>query len=199
MRLPPGRADAASARRADAAFRPARRGPAGCVPRPGALPCTDSMPSSASRVALSRVLAHYFFGVYLLLLALCLPYLRRAWSPDLAAEAYALALALAQVALYLLPAFGLTQLARALLAPRREGAAASRIRRGIVYAVALVLATATAVAIEADSRVFEIFGFHLNGFVLNLVTTPGGIDSMGLGSEGVASFARAVLALAAAN
>jgi len=156
------------------------------------------MPDSSSRIPTSRVLSHYFFGAYLLLLALCLPYLRRAWSPHLGAEAYAVALGLAQAALYLAPAFLLTQLARVLLLAGGGGREASW-RRGAVYAVALGLTTATCVAIDADCLVFGIFGFHLNGFVLNLLTTPGGIDSMGLGSEGVTSLERAVVALGLAQ
>jgi membrane-anchored protein YejM (alkaline phosphatase superfamily) len=35
----------------------------------------------------------------------------------------------------------------------------------------------------ADNFIYEIYGFHINGFVLNLVFTPGGIDSLG-GSDG---------------
>jgi len=35
----------------------------------------------------------------------------------------------------------------------------------------------------ADNFIYELYGFHINGFVLNLIFTPGGIDSMG-GSDG---------------
>lgn len=35
----------------------------------------------------------------------------------------------------------------------------------------------------ADNFIYGLYGFHINGFVLNLVLTPGGIDSLG-GSEG---------------
>ena len=33
--------------------------------------------------------------------------------------------------------------------------------------------------IFADYKIFTMFGFHFNGFVWNLITTPGGIRSMG--------------------
>jgi membrane-anchored protein YejM (alkaline phosphatase superfamily) len=145
----------------------------------------------------SAALDRFFLASYLLILFLCLPYLRRAWRPDLGPEAYALALGLAQAALYLAPAFLVTRIAHGLLLQRREAPGSAPMRRAIVAALALLLTTLTAIALEANARIFEIFGFHLNGFVLNLLTTPGGIDSMGIGREGVASFASGVAALAA--
>jgi membrane-anchored protein YejM (alkaline phosphatase superfamily) len=138
-------------------------------------------------------LGRFFLASYLVVLWLCAPYLRRAWLPGFGADLYALALGLSQAALYLAPALLVTRFAQRLLLGR-GGASAGR--RALVPATALVATTATAVAIEADCRTFEIFGFHLNGFVLNLLTTPGGIESMGLGREGAASFARVVAGLA---
>jgi hypothetical protein len=145
----------------------------------------------------ARVLAHYFFASYLLVLLLCLPYLRRAWLPGLGSDLYALALDVTQAALYLVPALLLSWLAHGLLVRRGSSNQSLLVRHLAVCAIAVVLTTLTAVAIEADCRIFEIFGFHLNGFVLNLVTTPGGIESMGLGHEGVASFARVFAGIAA--
>jgi membrane-anchored protein YejM (alkaline phosphatase superfamily) len=150
-----------------------------------------------SRSRSARILAHYFFAQYLLILFLCLPYLRRAWLPGFGSDLYAVALDLSQAALYLLPAVLLTELARVLLLRRRVTREAARARHLAVCAIAVLATTATAVAIEADCRIFEIFGFHLNGFVLNLVTTPGGIESMGVGREGVAVFVRGLAGLAA--
>jgi membrane-anchored protein YejM (alkaline phosphatase superfamily) len=63
--------------------------------------------------------------------------------------------------------------------------------------VAFASTLLTALALRADGRIFEIFGFHLNGFVLNLLVTPGGVDSMGLGTEGVASLVAGSAALVA--
>jgi membrane-anchored protein YejM (alkaline phosphatase superfamily) len=147
----------------------------------------------------SGSLACFFLGSYLAILLLCAPFLRRAWLPDGGSELYALLLALAQAAFYLAPAWLLTQLARGMLlgGSREEGR--RPWRRGLVHAIAFAATTLTAVGVEADARIFEIFGFHLNGFVLNLLTTPGGVDSMGLGREGAAAFGGAVAGLAAAE
>src|SRR5262245_47192938 len=131
------------------------------------------------------------------MLVLCAPFLRQAWLPGADADAYALVLALAQSAFYLLPAFALTQLARSALLWRRRWNGAPAWRRALVGAVAFLATTTTAVAVVADARIFEIFGFHLNGFVLNLLATPGGVESMGLGDEGVLALAGNVAALLA--
>ncbi len=55
--------------------------------------------------------------------------------------------------------------------------------RCIVYAAAIVSCTLLQYTIFADKMIFDIFGFHLNGFVWNLVFTRGGIESMGGGSD----------------
>lgn len=71
--------------------------------------------------------------------------------------------------------------------PRRTSAA-------FVYGLALLATSAVQIALYADRRIFEIFGFHVNGFVVNLVLTPGGIDSMG--GDRATAFDFGLLALA---
>lgn len=154
----------------------------------------DARPGADARPG-GDVVDRFFLASYLLVLLLCLPFLRRAWRPDLGSDLYAISLSLVQGALYLAPAFVATRLAWGILLSPRRAAGAATFRRALVYGLALLLTTLTAVAIVADGRIFAIFGFHLNGFVLNLVTTPGGIDSMGIGREGVASFASVVVGL----
>lgn len=49
-------------------------------------------------------------------------------------------------------------------------------------ALAVVLVALTGlvhILLFADRVIFGMYGFHINGFVLDLVTTPGGIDSLG--------------------
>jgi membrane-anchored protein YejM (alkaline phosphatase superfamily) len=48
-----------------------------------------------------------------------------------------------------------------------------------VYTVALVTTTATAIFIYSDRTLYHLYGFHFNGFVWNLLTTRGGIESLG--------------------
>ena len=42
-----------------------------------------------------------------------------------------------------------------------------------------ILFTALLLLILADLQLYRMYGFHINGFVINLVLTPGGIESLG--------------------
>jgi hypothetical protein len=77
--------------------------------------------------------------------------------------------------LYLAPAMLLGHLLRR--APR----AWARLPGGPRAFAALVigLSGATHVLLHADRVIFGMYGFHINGFVVNLVLTPGGIASLG--------------------
>lgn len=70
--------------------------------------------------------------------------------------------------LYLLPALAVTAIAKRLL-PRRPL---------LVALLALVTTSALLLFIYADSLIFEMYAFHFNGFILNLLLTPGGLDSL---------------------
>jgi hypothetical protein len=80
--------------------------------------------------------------------------------------------------LYLLPTLGLTLLVR-------------RLSRGRLLPKALtavLLAVFTMLLIRTDALIYDLYAFHINSFVLNLIFTPGGISSLGSGSESFISF-----------
>lgn len=53
-------------------------------------------------------------------------------------------------------------------------------RRAAILAAGLVLLTGLVhVLLFADRTIYGMYGFHINAFVIDLVTTPGGIDSLG--------------------
>lgn len=80
--------------------------------------------------------------------------------------------------IYLLPAIGFTLAAR-------------RLVKGSVLPVvffAVLLSVLTLLLIRTDSMIYDLYAFHINSFVLNLIFTPGGISSLGSGSESFVSF-----------
>lgn len=81
--------------------------------------------------------------------------------------------------IYLLPALGVTALCAGL---RPGGSMLPPIAGVLSSALALLL-------IRADSIVYDLYAFHINSFVLNLVFTPGGLASLGSGAESFASIA----------
>jgi len=59
--------------------------------------------------------------------------------------------------------------------------------------LAVIAITALQLLIYTDSFIFKIFGFHFNGFVWNLISTKGGVESMGNSSSTVHSFIFTIL------
>ena len=90
-----------------------------------------------------------------------------------ATAAWTLATTATYSAFYLLPALVLGYVLRSLF--RRFAP-----RRGAVVAVLLIgLTGLTQALLFADRMIHSMYGFHINGFVLDLVLTPGGIASLG--------------------
>lgn len=80
--------------------------------------------------------------------------------------------------LYLLPTIGLTLAVR-------------MFTRGLLLPTALtavLMSVLTLLLIRIDSMIYDLYAFHINRFVLNLIFTPGGISSLGSGSESFISF-----------
>lgn len=50
------------------------------------------------------------------------------------------------------------------------------------------------VLLAADYKLYSLYGFHINGFVVNLVLTPGGIESMGSSQSFYLTIAKVLLA-----
>ncbi|NDY42779.1 sulfatase-like hydrolase/transferase [Dissulfurirhabdus thermomarina] len=131
-----------------------------------------------------------FFGfTYLAVLGLAAAYLGRVPAWDLRTVMFAAGAVPTYAAFYLLPALLLT------LGAWGAGRLAARRGRGGRWAGALVALVAvsatgcTSILLFADLFIHRLYGFHLNGFVWNLIRTPGGIDSLGGGAATTATFA----------
>jgi membrane-anchored protein YejM (alkaline phosphatase superfamily) len=93
---------------------------------------------------------------------------------------YAAAVWLTYALVYLLPAIALGWLLYRLMYPRWPK---------VYWLSAVLLCGISYLLIFADGRLFELFGFHINSFVINLVTTPGGIESLGNSQSAELTFA----------
>ncbi|MBI2379174.1 MAG: sulfatase-like hydrolase/transferase [Gammaproteobacteria bacterium] len=118
----------------------------------------------------ARRLGRLFTLAYGLLLLIGAGFLRFASLEGQASTLFALIVLATYSALYLLPAWALTRVVRALERGRR---------RLFSTASALLALGVSLVLLVTDQTIFGMFQFHLNGFVWNLLTTPGGIESMG--------------------
>src|SRR5258705_10616113 len=97
------------------------------------------------------------------------------------------------VLLVLLPIALLDRALRLGVVARVLGPWSARGRAVLLALLVLALATLQ-VFIFVDASVFRIFGFHFNGFVWNLITVPGGIESMGAGPWTIVGFVVVVVA-----
>jgi len=136
----------------------------------------------------SRLINHYFLGSWLFTLYLCSTYLTGInWSGGWAVL-FSLAVYLSYAALYLLPAVLLTKVLHWGLSGFQQSPL-KWLQTVVLYSVAVFSTVVTNILIFTDGTIFTVFGFHFNSFVWNLITTPGGIESMGSGSASYTSVA----------
>jgi membrane-anchored protein YejM (alkaline phosphatase superfamily) len=128
-------------------------------------------------VAISRKAAlTVFFGLsWLHMLFQTWPYLHSA-VPQYSVSSVALFHLLTWLAysfIYLLPAVLITWLCGRLV-PRA---------RGILALVAVAATVLSLLFIQVDRTIYDLYNFHFNGFVANLLFTPGGLNSLGSGQD----------------
>ncbi|MCK9296847.1 MAG: sulfatase-like hydrolase/transferase [Desulfobulbaceae bacterium] len=130
--------------------------------------------------ARSTVLRIYFSCTFIVVLLLCWNYLRAIPFADPWTIFFSFCTCLSYGAIYLLPAAMLTIFVHRLLTGwEQRKKQVGRWTWGVVCTVAVLTTSATTILLFADQLIYRILGFHLNGFVWNLITTPGGIGSMG--------------------
>src|SRR5712671_6806282 len=67
-------------------------------------------------------------------------------------------------------------------------------RNWLTFTVAIILYASLVMFIYADSVIYQLWRFHFNGMVLNLLTTPGASDSVTAG-KGTVAYTAAIVAL----
>ena len=152
--------------------------------------------------ARGAVLGRFFLLSYGLVLLNAFRFLLDADVQSAAALAWVLAVYLTYGLLYLLPAAAPAAALHFLL---RIGPAARGLRlvrvppSAVVYGTAVLLGGAVQLLVFADLVLHRMYGFHVNGFVWNLVLTPGGIESLGADPAAERTFALLAAAAVAAE
>lgn len=130
------------------------------------------MPPTPSEGALRA----YFTFYYIAVLAMIAMFWRFAEIESLSAVVLTGVASASYAALFALPPLGLTGLAGWLL---RKAGIRSFWRWSIVYLTAWMSSTLVLLILYADYRLYELYEYHFNGFVWNLITTPGGVAALG--------------------
>ena len=142
----------------------------------------------------ARLLNRYFFFSWLIAVVQVAGLQSLHLLTEPAVAGWTLATTLSYAFIYLLPALLLTHLLRWLLTafpPRGAGI--------LLAAVAIILAGLTQTLLFADHLIRNMYGFHINGFVVDLVLTPGGIAALGAGLSTYVAAGLAALALLSAQ
>ncbi len=140
------------------------------------------MKTSITMPQLNNVLKTYFFITYLLILWLVsdsLPF-ASANAEGWLTFGFMLVAFLLYGLYYLLPAIAITALVKYFIKPSNPRPA---------YIVAVLMGGITTLLLYANAKLFALYGMFFNGFILNLVMTPGGIESLGGSSASDAGFA----------
>ena len=128
-------------------------------------------------------ISNYLWLTYAVLAVNVAGFVRAAPPKGAAGLFFGVAVCLTYTALYLAPvalACGVLQLALGRL---------GGVGRGAVAGFAVLACALLQVVAFSDLFLFRLYGFHLNGFVWNLITTRGGIESMDSGTDTYVSFA----------
>ncbi|MES1988252.1 MAG: sulfatase-like hydrolase/transferase [Pseudomonadota bacterium] len=122
-----------------------------------------------------NILKAYFFITYLVILWLVsdsLPF-ATAYSESLLTFSFMVIAFLLYGLFYLLPAIAITAIVQWL--SNRLKSNSSRA----TYVAAVLTGAITTLLLYANAKIYALYGMFFNGFLINLVMTPGGIESLG--------------------
>ncbi|MFA7257772.1 MAG: DUF3413 domain-containing protein, partial [Kiritimatiellales bacterium] len=139
----------------------------------------------------SSILSQYFVISYLLLLINASVFLKQIHYINFATFAFTAVVFISYCCLYLLPIFLALNTLRQIL--RKFNAPLFLKSPWFTGTLAVIGTTIVQLLIYTDSFIFKMFGFHFNGFVWNLISTKGGIESMGSSQSTTNSFILVVL------
>ncbi len=133
-------------------------------------------PGTGNSCRPKAVLHTYFVLLYMAVFAMIAMFWQFTGADAPAVLAYLVASTAGYASLYTLVPLSVTALATWAIRP---GASKSGWRTMLVYAVAHVVGSMTLLCLYADYRIYGLYEYHFNGFVWNLLTTPGGIAALG--------------------
>lgn len=140
---------------------------------------------------LRRILAYFFLLTYLVLLGITWDGIDFASAREDGAATFSFAIVvwLTYGLIYLLPALLITWLTDKVVHQEREHG-----HKAVFYPLAILATGITTLFFYANAKLFTLYGFFVNSFVINLVATPGGLESLGASDASNATFAGIALA-----
>jgi len=143
------------------------------------------MPRLLTVAQLRRVLAYFFLLTYVVLLGITWDGIDFAWARSEGALTlgFAVAVWLTYGLIYLLPALLITGLVEKLVHRQREHG-----HKAVFYPLAVLSTGITTLFFYANAKLYTLYGMFINSFVINLVSTPGGLESLGASTASKLTF-----------
>lgn len=126
---------------------------------------------------LGQALRLFFIGTYLLILFLVASTIdfQAAYAENKLSFVFLCVAFVMYGIFYLVPAYLITHITKKLFSSQLTKPAVQKI----VYAIAIFATAMTTLLMYANAKLYGLYGMYINGFVLNLVMTPGGVESLG--------------------
>ena len=142
---------------------------------------------TGEKVQAGRICVYFFVGFYILLMAEFTALFAKGMDiSSFRTFLFTLCTAFLYPFLYMLPLAGIVGLLYLILRISRAG---NKIQRMVLFSALTLGSGVTMLLLFVDYKIYSMFCFHINSFVLNLIFTPGGIESMGASNTDKVVFA----------
>jgi len=135
---------------------------------------------SHSEIGYNRAFKLYFKLSYLMILIVCFGFSSSIRIDSLKVFFFVASMQVVYSFVYMLPSLILCYFIKSVFNVFK---AKHRLFSWYYYKIAIVSIAITNFLIILDFKIYHLFGFHINSFVINLATTKGGIQSMGAGTS----------------
>lgn len=145
----------------------------------------DALPTGVKDPFLSRDLiktscGFAFLAYFIVLIEFLCFFTSKISVATLASASFAVATTISYPLIYIIPVLTSACLVILILGFFKTS---SKIKKWTTGSVLVVSLSIVQLMLFADHKIFTMFKFHFNGFVWNLITTPGGATSMGAGND----------------
>ncbi|HDY86454.1 MAG TPA: DUF3413 domain-containing protein [Methylophaga sp.] len=140
----------------------------------------------------NTVLRTYFTIIFFAVFALMSLFWQYADPNTLSVKLYMLAATTGYAVFYLLPAILISKIVIWSLKLAKN---THKWHLWLVYFVAWFLSSLAILAIYADYKLFQLYEYHFNGFVWNLLITPGGVEALGATTDTMITIVLQVVAV----
>ena len=143
-------------------------------------------------ISKKEILNRYYFMAYISIMVAASGFLRDMSFSAPIGILFSVSAFLVYSFAYMLPGLILVGIANVILKPFRWS---QQIKLWLLGGIAAAVFSLTHIFLFADRFIFKMYGFHLNGFVWNIICTKGGIESLGASNGSVAVFTMIVAGL----